>query len=249
MVQHTSNDELLQLKKRARRRLVGAIALVLVAVTVLWNVLDSEPKTAVQHVGAQNVEIVSNAPQLRTEPAPDLAARPSPLENNDPAAMVPVLPTPVPEPAKTKPAVPATVDGSRPVESTPAQAETKPSPKPQESLHEQVEAKKPAKVEAPKPKKEPVESKEPKSEVKKTDAGSVKADTKGSVAIQVAALSEDNKAKQLASKLQQAGMPAYAEAKGPLTRVRAGPFANRQQAENALEKLKSLGYSGVIVPR
>ena len=39
--QPSTNDELLALKKRARRRLVGAVALVLISMIVLWNVLDS----------------------------------------------------------------------------------------------------------------------------------------------------------------------------------------------------------------
>ena len=82
-----------------------------------------------------------------------------------------------------------------------------------------------------------------------TNLPAVKADPKGAVAIQVAALSEEAKARQLASKLSAAGVPAYAEPKGPLTRVRAGPFANRMQAEKALARLQSLGYSGVVVPK
>ena len=31
-----------------------------------------------------------------------------------------------------------------------------------------------------------------------------------------------------------------------LTRVRAGPFGNREAAEKALEKMKQVGVSGVI---
>ncbi|MBB5018793.1 DedD protein [Chitinivorax tropicus] len=247
MVQQTSNDELLQLKKRARRRLVGAVVLVLVAVVVLWNVLDSEPKGATQHVGAQHVEIVSNAPQLQATPAPDLASRPSPLDAA-PSGVAQVPKPPEAAPSHTKPA-PTLVEPPAP----------KPTPEPSRLVPKPAaDVKMAEKPEAPKPKKEPAESKEAreareakeaKAEAQKAELAGMKADAKGSVAIQIAALSEDNKAKQLAAKLQQVGVPAYAEAKGPLTRVRAGPFTSRQQAENALEKLKSMGYSGVIVPR
>ena len=44
------SDEELQLKKRARRRLVGAIALVLLVVVFLPMFLDSEPKPLNQDI-------------------------------------------------------------------------------------------------------------------------------------------------------------------------------------------------------
>ena len=46
----TSPDADLQLKKRARRRLVGATALALLAVIVLPMVMDREPKPPVQDI-------------------------------------------------------------------------------------------------------------------------------------------------------------------------------------------------------
>src|SRR6187549_3688981 len=47
------SDEELQLKKRARRRLVGAIVLVTAVAVVLPMVLDSEPKPVGQNVDIQ----------------------------------------------------------------------------------------------------------------------------------------------------------------------------------------------------
>ena len=47
------SDEELQLKKRARRRLVGAIVLVSIAAVVLPMVLDSEPKPLSQNIDIQ----------------------------------------------------------------------------------------------------------------------------------------------------------------------------------------------------
>src|SRR3954468_14329395 len=57
-------DEELQLKKRARRRLVGAIALVLLIVVFLPMVLDSEPKPL-------NQDIAINIPPI---PKADISA-------------------------------------------------------------------------------------------------------------------------------------------------------------------------------
>ena len=48
--QSTSPDAELQLKKRARRRLVGAVALALLAVIVLPMVMDSDPRPPSQDI-------------------------------------------------------------------------------------------------------------------------------------------------------------------------------------------------------
>ncbi|MGL4994780.1 MAG: hypothetical protein ACRC6G_01240, partial [Deefgea sp.] len=56
------SDELQQLRKRARRRLIGAIALVIFALTFLWTVLDGEPPKNL--VDNHSVEIISSAPAL-----------------------------------------------------------------------------------------------------------------------------------------------------------------------------------------
>jgi DedD protein len=72
-------DEELQLKKRARRRLVGAIALVLLIVVFLPMVLDSEPKPL-------NQDIAIDIPPI---PKPESASLPQ---------SVPVTPLPTQRP-------------------------------------------------------------------------------------------------------------------------------------------------------
>jgi DedD protein len=37
--------------------------------------------------------------------------------------------------------------------------------------------------------------------------------------------------------------------KGDITRVRVGPFRTRDEAENAREKLKTLGFNGVVADK
>ena len=62
------SDEELQLKKRARRRLVGAIVLVTAVAVVLPMILDSEPKPATQSI---NIQIPSpEAGVLSAKPVP-----------------------------------------------------------------------------------------------------------------------------------------------------------------------------------
>jgi len=53
------------------------------------------------------------------------------------------------------------------------------------------------------------------------------------------------------AKLESAKLPYYTEKmQGNLTRVRAGPFASREAAEKALERLKALGFEpGAVTPK
>jgi DedD protein len=64
--------------------------------------------------------------------------------------------------------------------------------------------------------------------------------------IPLGAFSNPANAKQVQSKLSAAGFKSYSEsvnsAKGVQTRVRAGPFATRDAAERAREKLKAMGF-------
>lgn len=85
------SDEELQLKKRARRRLVGAIALVLLVVVFLPMFLDSEPKPLNQDIAItippltgpdSSSQSVTAAPAIvppaRTESAPPVRPVPAP---------------------------------------------------------------------------------------------------------------------------------------------------------------------------
>jgi hypothetical protein len=54
----SAHDELILLRKRARRRLVGAVVLVTVSTGVLWNVVGHLPD---QQMRPESVEIASEA--------------------------------------------------------------------------------------------------------------------------------------------------------------------------------------------
>jgi DedD protein len=76
-----------------------------------------------------------------------------------------------------------------------------------------------------------------------------------SFVVPLGAFSNPQNAKQVQSKVAAAGFKSYSEsvkgARGAQTRVRAGPFATRDAAERAREKLKSLGLNpvGAVAPR
>jgi DedD protein len=71
-------------------------------------------------------------------------------------------------------------------------------------------------------------------------------------AVQVGAFRDEAKLKQAREKLAAAGIVHYTErldaASGPLTRLRAGPFATREAAEGTLAALKRAALDGKVVP-
>jgi DedD protein len=161
------------LKRRGRRRLVGAVALVLLAVIVLPMVFDPEPRRS----------------------APAVSVR-IPGEDDSPFA-----PKVTPRPAEKK------------------KAEEK-----------KAEEKKAA-----------VEEKKPVPEKKVPDTERTRAEAAlagGEFIVQVGAFANP---KDVIAKLSAGKIPYYTEAAGNLTRVRAGPFATRAQAEKAVESLKAMG--------
>jgi DedD protein len=225
------SDEELQLKRRARRRLIGAVVLVTAIIVVLPMLLDSEPKPAGQEVKVQipspdsgiftsKVVPLPAAPESKTapkapEPAP--AAKPPVEDSKKIAAVPPAIETPAAPAAKVAP-----------------QEIPKPALKAETELPKAVPAKKPAKAAAKKPK--------PAAK----PAG-------GKFVVQVIALADAERAKQMQGQITAAGIKSYTEvvktAKGDVTRVRAGPFATRQAAEKAREQLKALGMSGNIATK
>jgi DedD protein len=158
------------LKRRGRRRLVGALALVLLAVIVLPMVFDPEPRRSSRPVsvripGEDDTPFtpkMAKAPEKKPEQKKPLAEEKKPLaEENKPPAEAP------------KPAAPA----------------------------------------------------------------------EAAFVIPVGAFANPD---PVLAKLKQAKLPYFTESiaagKATVTRVRAGPFASKDAADKAIEKLKDLGF-------
>jgi len=250
------SEEELQLRKRARRRLVGAIALVTIIAVFLPMVLDHEPKPVSQDVSIKIPSPDSGAFTSKIVPVVPAAKSGSeaPAKSDVPVQAEAQAPTPVPvaqpEPAKpvvTAPAAKPVVEAAVPVVDSEAAPPKKAAPEKPAVASKPVA--KPAVVEKPVVADKPAVTEKPKLAEKPKPA------TKGAAGfvVQVAALNDPAKAKQMRDQIAAAGMKAYTEvvptAKGNVTRVRAGPFAARGDADKARDKLKALGLSGNVVPK
>lgn len=123
----TISDEQLQLKKRARRRLIGAITLVTLMVVVLPMLLDGEPKPVNQDINIQIPAQNGGSFASRVIPVPEKTstAEAAVRSQQTETAAPPPSPAPKPgadkEPAKTagqeKPAKIATAENKSTAES------------------------------------------------------------------------------------------------------------------------------------
>ena len=293
MARSTSEDEI-RLRKRARRRLIGAIALTTLVVVTLPMVLDSEPRPIGDDIAVQI-------------PSPNSGPYAPKGQVDAPRAVVPATasgtvgspsaPAPAPAPADMPPAAapaaaPAPVRPVAPASATPAdqKIEVAGALRPpsdasaaaaaadarnaaevaaaaRASAARVAEAKaaeaKAAEANAAESKaagaaRAPAEAKPAPAKAAEAKAGDTKAATGDadakSFVIQLGAFSEVNRAKDRHAQLVNAGVKGYTEVvktpTGDKTRVRAGPFPNRDAAEKANERLKTLGMTdGIVVPR
>jgi DedD protein len=206
------------LKKRARRRLVGATALALLAVVVLPLVMDKEPRPAAddiqiripsQDAGGFTSRIVQTKPAAT--PLPPIEAAPL-VQSALPAAPAPAV-------AANPPGAPADAAAGKPaVAPVPAGAD-KPADKPAAKGTEEA-ARPPPQV----------------------------ADKSVRWVVQLGAYHDQANIKALRAKVKELGYASYTEdietSHGTRTRVRAGPFASREAALKAQQRLKKIGAGG-----
>lgn len=242
------NDAQLQLKKRARRRLVGAVAFVSVVAVVLPMVMDHEPRQVVP-----DVEI--RIPGQDEKPfAPKFAAA-----SVEKASDKPVPAVAAEAPAEAKAVVPPVARGvevakDKPVEKPLDKAADKPPAK-VEKPAEKAAAKpeKPAEKPVDKPAAKPDDAKRAAAILAGQGAEAKPAGKPGEYLVLIGAFSNEANVKNLKTKLGEQGIKTYSEPletpQGKKTRVRAGPFANREAAEKALEKMQRIGVSGVVTAK
>lgn len=240
----SSADVDLQLKKRARRRLIGAVAFAGLAAVVLPMVMDDEPKQQIQEVQIRipGQDQTPFAPKLAKAPvASEAPASPAPAKAETPP------PAPVSKAAEKpveKPAAPEKVEKTEKTEKV-EKAPAPPAPKPAEKTVDKApvdnsEAQRAAAILAGKP-------------VEPRDKPAAAANGNGQFVILIGAFANPANVKQLQSKIGEMGIKVFTEPLespgGTKTRVRAGPFPNREAADKALEKIKRIGVNGVVAAK
>ncbi len=238
--QQSQSEQELQFKKRARRRLVGAIGLVLLMITILPLLLKDKTEQAASkdilisipsqdaQLNNQSIEEKHNqensASLANTQPQD--AAVSNPNSNDKPLE-------------EAKSAVLPTVESAAPV----AQSD-KVAAKPIEAQAVSENQKNQKQKEDTKP--------------QSIDASN-KADELAPIAtpvveiyfVQIGIFSDPENVKQMQSKLSTKGLKSSTElidtAKGKKTRLRVGAFTSRKDAESALLKVKTLGLAGMVI--
>ncbi|WP_027803019.1 SPOR domain-containing protein [Paraburkholderia dilworthii] len=253
-------DPTLPEKQRARRRLVGAIAMVVAAVVVLPMVLDSHPKPVTDDI---SIDIPSRpAPKLtrRDEdtqagvapdnPAPDAALAASGLAPSTTAAQ---SQSGGAKKSATQDSKQAEANAN-PTPATRSAANTAPATAPAPADNSVTKpANKPPTNAANKPARGNAAATAPRVDETGTTTASADANSgtpaspPGSrFAVQLGAFANEMNARNWATKLKAAGVPAYTEhrkqADGTtLTLLRAGPFADRAAASAAIAKVREAG--------
>lgn len=224
------SEDVNTLKRRGRRRLVGAIALVLLAVIVLPMVFDSEPRSSAPPVSVRipaeddagfAPKSAPKAAEKAAEKAPEKAAESAPEKTPEKAAEKPAEPK-APPVAEKAPEKPAEKVAEKALEKAPEKA-----PKIEIKVNKPVGQAAAAAAPAPVPESAKAAPAPAGAEQFMVPAGAY-ADPSG-----------------VLQRLKEAKIPYFTEPvatkQGTVIRVRAGPFASRAAAERALKQLKDLG--------
>jgi len=198
------NDDEANLKRRARRRLIGAVALTIAIVVLLPMLLDSEPKLA-----GQDIELRIPDKEKVGEFMPKMGMASAPVSAT-------VVSSPIAVTGSTVPGLPVVADqvaaASQVIESK--LATVKPETKPVGNIHTEQRQLAP-------------------------HSGFV---------VQVGAFANADSAHQWQKKLSKQNIKVYIEKVGDKTRVRAGPYATREAADNVSKKLEAQGLKPTVSP-
>ena len=258
-------------KLKARRRLIGSAALLLIAIIVLPIVLEDEPKPVPE-------DIQLRIPSKDSPPEPGVASVPGAVTVEAPGvqslakpeASTPKVAAPLVKPdapvAKTEPPVakseppgmkPESVQKADPLKAVPKETHKEPVkevPKeaPKESRKEPPKEPPKALIKLPVAPQEdliagfankPVATQSPG----KPDAPVVRSNHW----VQIGAFSNESKARDIASQIRGKGFPAVTEvirnSSGELYRVRVGPLETKESAAKAKDSLGRSGFEGALI--
>ncbi len=251
----------LEARTRARRRLIGALVLLVVGVVGFPMLFETQPRPLpmdtpilLPQSAAPRIAAAPVVPSLKPLPAPppdagneapapsaaaiDSGPAKAPAKGPDPTVPV-AVPAPVSPPVAAKPAVvkPEPVK-PEPVKPEPAKAEPA-KPDPPKPAPARPEAAKPEPSKADPAKAPPAAAQDPAAA-----AG-------GRFVVQVGAFTDADRLRAARQKLEKQGIKTYTQeiqtAAGKSTRVRVGPYATRQEADAVASKIKAGGMQANIL--
>ena len=228
-------ESLETLRKRARHRLIGAAALVLVGVVGFPLLFDSQPRPIAVDIAIDIPDKTKTTPLGATPastPATPLAPAPATAASNAPAsdmatsASLPAVAAPSSAPSAVAKVVPP------------------PEPKVQAKSEPKADTKGPAKA-------QDTAQQGSKAQALLDGKEPAKAAAAPRYTVQVGAFADAQKAQEARTALEKAGIKTYTQvvvtADGKRTRVRAGPWEDRAEAEKTAEKIKKLNLSASVL--
>ena len=224
------------IRKRARHRLMGSVILVLGAVVGLPLLFDSQPRP----VAIDTPIVIPDRNQVAPLTSPSAIVKPAAPSKE---VVLDAPDTTVGAPAKSTVANTAALDPNEEVVTkdpkivakSDVKPDVKPETKPELNPETKPDAKEAAKAKALLDGKEA-----PKS-----------ADAPVRSVVQVGAFADLAKAREVRTKLESAGIKTYTQdvetKEGKRTRVRVGPFATKEEADKAAEKIRKLNLQATVL--
>lgn len=268
---NSADDPQLPQKKRARRRLVGSITLVIAAIIILPMIFESEPKPVSPNLlidipsrdkPVQVAAVEQTPPAQTTEtvvtPPADQAAQPQATPAADGVQVPQAVTPPVQQPAPAQLANTTAAATEQHLAAPAADTQRK-----EAEAQLKAEKAKQEKLKAEKARAEKAKADKAKAEKAKAAAGSdpigqmiadknAKTSTSGKQVIQVAALTSPQKVSELQAKLSKAGIRSHTQKVKSKNgeeriRVRVGPLA-KGDVDKTCAKLKGMGLSCTLLP-
>lgn len=215
-----------QERARARRRLIGAVVLVLIGVVGLPMIFDRAPRPLAVDI-AIDIPRKDNVPPLPVPPASRAARKDAAPVAESPAEPVPAVVAPTPAAKPADPPVTASAADKPAAKASDAAAEAS---RARAALEGRAAPAKPTAKDMPKP--EAVES-------------------AGRFVVQVGAFSETDSAREARSRVEKLGFKTYTQtvdtANGKRIRVRIGPYADRAEADRVALQIKQAGIASAVL--
>lgn len=227
----SDSDSNQDIKKRARRRLVGAAALALLGVILLPMAMDREPAPSGQELDVSIPDRNASQRPLTTEQVQVLQPQPQVVQ---PQTEVQAVPQP---PVRVSAEPPVT---NRPVSSVPSSPTRTPAQNVQTRTDPQPAQPQPAQRADDGDRARAILEGRTDTQVAAVSAAYV---------LQVAAFNNSTRANTMSEELRKQGYKAYVEKVGDISRVRVGPFSTKDEAEKAAASLRASGRNAVLSTR